>query len=316
MRAAILASFGGPERIATGEWPRPSAGPGQVLVRVRAAGMNPLDCKLRRGYRSVFFGLRPPAVLGFDLAGEVVEAGPNATQFKVGDAVFGSTRRPGAHAELAVAPESLLAPLPAGLGFAEAAALPSAGNSALIIVRDLARVKAGQRVLVNGAAGGVGHLALQLLRERGAAAVAVAGPANLEYVRGLGAVETIDHTREDFVQRGGRYAAVLDLAGTRSFPACRPLLEPRGVYVTTAPSGAALAWSAWTGLLARFSAAPRCRVLLLRTNGPDLRTLAAQAAAGRLRLHIEESFPLEEARRAHERLESRHVRGKLVLTVA
>jgi NADPH:quinone reductase-like Zn-dependent oxidoreductase len=286
-----------------------------VVVRVRAAAMNPLDWKLRRGYMRFAFGLRPPAVLGFDLAGEVRETGAGTSRFKVGEAVFGSAGRPGAHAELVAAPEALLEPLPAGMSLVEAAALPSAGMSALIIVRDLARVTAGQRVLVNGAAGGLGHLTLQLLRERGAAVTAVAGPRNLDFVRSLGAAEAVDHTREDFVRRGGRYDAVLDLVPNRSFPECRPILGPQGVYVTTLPGGGPIAWALWTSLICRLRAVPRCRMLMLRPNRRDLQAVAERAAAGTLRPHVEEVFPLADAAKAHERLESGHVRGKLVLTL-
>jgi NADPH:quinone reductase-like Zn-dependent oxidoreductase len=315
MRAAILAGFGGPEQIRMGEWPPPRVGRERVLVRVRAAALNPLDWKLRRGRLRFLFGLRPPAVLGFDLAGVVEEAGPDATRFQPGDRVFGNAGRPSAHAELAAAPQTLLEPIPAGIDFAEAAALPSAGMSALIVVRDLAQAQSGQRILVNGAAGGVGHLTLQLLRERGAQAVAVAGPRNLDFVRGLGAVEVVDHTSEDFVRRGGRYDAVLDLVPNRSFPECRPLLAPRGVYVTTMPRAGAIGWALWSGLLARFGDAPRCLILMLRPNSRDLREVARLAAAGTLRPHVSEVFPLAEAAKAHERLESGHVRGKLVLSM-
>jgi NADPH:quinone reductase-like Zn-dependent oxidoreductase len=146
--------------------------------------------------------------------------------------------------------------------------------------------------------------------------VAVAGPGNLDFVRGLGAAEAIDHTREDFVGRGGRYAAVLDLVPNRSFPECRPLLDAGGVYVTTLPRGGPIAWALWTGLRSLVSSRPRCRILMLRPNGRDLNAVAERAAAGRLRPYIGESFPLADAWRAHERLESGHVRGKLILTVA
>jgi NADPH:quinone reductase-like Zn-dependent oxidoreductase len=315
MRAAILEGFGGPERVRLGQWPEPRPGRGQVLVRVRAAAMNPLDWKMRRGYMRLAFALRPPAVLGFDLAGEVLESGPGAGRFKAGQAVFGSTRRPGAHAERVAVPEALLEPLPTGLSLVEAAALPAAGMSALIIVRDLAPVGAGERVLVNGAAGGLGHLALQLLRERGAHVVAVAGPRNLDFVRSLGAAEAVDHTREDFVGRGGRYDAVLDLVPNRSFPECRPLLAPRGVYVTTLPGGGPIAWALWTRFLSLFRDVPRCRMLMLRPTRRDLKEVARYAAAGTLRPQVEETFPLAEAAKAHARSESGHVRGKLVLTV-
>lgn len=314
MRAAILEGFGGPEQVRLGEWPEPTPGPGQVLVRVRAAGMNPLDWKLRRRYLSLVFRLRPPVVLGFDFAGEVVRAGPGVTGFAGGDAVFGTLTGPGAHAEQVVAPQSLLLPLPRGLGFEEAAALPAAGMSALIVVRDLAKTKAGDRVLVNGAAGGIGHLALQLLRARGVHAVAVASAGNLDFVRSLGAAEVLDYAQEDFVRRGGSYDSVLDLVPNRSFGECRPLLHPGGIYVTTLPRAGPIAWSLLTSALSVFVSTRRCRMLMLRPQADTLREVAALAAAGTLKPHVAETFPLAEAARAHERLESGHVRGKIVLT--
>jgi NADPH:quinone reductase-like Zn-dependent oxidoreductase len=271
-------------------------------------------------------GLRPrpevrePAVAGAEVDRDAArEAGQRVSESMIRAfealAAYDVHVRPGAHAEFAAVPERLLEPLPRGLSFPEAAALPAAGMSALIVVRDLARVRSGQRVLVNGAAGGVGHLVLQLLREAGATAVAVAGPDKLDLARELGTAEVVDHSREDFVRRGGRYDAVLDLVPNRSFPACRPLLLPRGAYVTTLPRAVSIAWAAWTALRAALRPGPRCRVLMLRPNPRDLRAVAERAAAGALRPHLGASFPLEETRRAHEWLEAGHARGKLVLTL-
>ena len=178
MRAAVTEAFGGVERIAVRDVPKPQPGPGEVLVRVRAASMNPLDCKLREGKLRFIYRVTPPFVLGFDLAGEVEAVGPGVTRLRPGDAVFGSTMRPGAHAEHAVAAEELLLPRPSRLSFEEAAAIPAAAMSALQALRDEARLRAGQHLLVNGAGGGIGTFAVQIAKAWGARVTAVASARN------------------------------------------------------------------------------------------------------------------------------------------
>jgi NADPH:quinone reductase-like Zn-dependent oxidoreductase len=311
MRAAVTEAFGGVERITVRDVPKPQPGPGEVLVRVRAASMNPLDCKLREGKFRFIYRVTPPFVLGFDLAGEVEAVGPGVTRLRPGDAVFGSTLRPGAHAEHAVAAEELLLPKPSRLSFEEAAAVPAAAASALQALRDDARLREGQRVLLNGAGGGIGTFAIQIARARGARVTAVASARNQDLLRELGADECLDYAKEDFARREAAFDVVFDIVPNRSFPECRRALAPGGTYVTALPGPGPFLWRVLTAL--PLFGGRRCRALMLRPTRPDLEELARLAEAGTLRPVVGEVFGLDAIREAHLRMQSGHARGKIVV---
>jgi NADPH:quinone reductase-like Zn-dependent oxidoreductase len=311
VRAAVTEAFGGVERVVVRELPRPEPGPGEVLVRVRAAAMNPLDCKLREGKFRLIFPVRPPFVLGFDLAGEVEAVGAGVTRLRPGDAVFGTLSRPGAHAEHAVARDERLLPKPARLSFEEAAALPAAGLSALQALRDVAGLRAGQRVLLNGAGGGIGTFAIQIAKARGAHVTAVASSRNQALLGELGADERIDYAQEDFARREAAFDVIFDIVPNRSFPECRRALAPGGTYVTTLPGPGPFLWRALTAF--PLFGGRRCRALLLRPRRRDLEDLARLAEAGTLRPVLGDVFPLDAVREAHERMQSGHARGKIVV---
>ena len=311
MRAAVTEAFGGIDRIVVRDLPKPTPGPGEVLVRVRAAAMNPLDCKLREGTFRLIFRVKPPFVLGFDVAGEVEAVGPGVTRLRVGDAVFGELSRPGAHAEHAVGGEELLLPKPSRLSFEEAAAVPAAALSALQLLRDHARLREGQRVLLNGAGGGIGTFAIQIARAWGARVTAVASARNQALLRELGADECLDYAREDFAGREAAFDAILDLVPNRSFPQCRRALAPGGTYVTTLPGAGPYLWRALT-LLPLFGGR-RCRALMLVPKRRDLEEIARLVEAGKLRVVVGDVFPLDAIRDAHVRMQSGHARGKIVV---
>ena len=312
MRAAVTEGFGGPERVRVVlDAPKPAPGSGEVLVRVKAAAMNPLDCKLRRGKLRPVFRLKPPFVLGFDVAGEVEDVGPDVATLRPGDLVFGTLRRPGAHAEYAVAREDLLLPRPSPLSFEEAAALPAAALSALLVLRDGARLRRGQRVLVNGASGGIGTFAVQIARTLGAHVTAVASARNHDLLEQLGADRCLDYSKEDFTRAEAAFDAIVDIVPNRSFPECRRALAPGGTYVTTLPGPGPFLWRALT-VLPLFGGR-RCRMLMLVPKRDDLEEVARLAEAGTLRPVVGEIFPLEAIRDAHVRMESGHARGKLVV---
>jgi len=313
MKAAVLEGFGGPERVVLRDVPRPSPGPGEVLVRVRAAAMNPIDPKLRKGQFRLIHRQRPGSVLGFDLSGEVEELGAGVTAFEKGAAVLGTLPRPGAHAEFALAPAAALLPRPPSLTFDEAAALPAASLSALGALRDLAGLRAGHSVVLNGASGGIGTFAVQLAHAAGAHVVAVGRSANHELLRDLGAHECVDYEREDFARRASTFDVVFDIAPSRSFTSCRGCLAPGGVYVTTIPGPGPFLWGALSAALPPVFGGRRCRWLLLRPRRADLEDLAGRAGRGELRVVVSEAFPLEAIREAHARMESGHVRGKIVV---
>ena len=311
MRAAVAEAFGGPDRLVVRDVPTPSPGPGEVLVRVRAASMNPLDVKLRQGRFRLIWRLEPPVVLGFDVAGEVEAVGPGVGRLRAGDAVFGELPRPGAHAEYAVAAEEHFLPKPARLSFEEAAAIPAAGMSALQALRDHARLRPGQRVLLNGAGGGIGTFAIQLAKAEGAWVTAVASARNQDLLRELGADECVDYAREDFARREAAFDGILDIVPNRSFPECRRALAPGGAYVTALPGPGPYLWRALTAL--PLFGGRRCRALLLVPKRSDLEVLARLVEAGKLRPVVGEVFPLDAIREAHARMESGHARGKIVV---
>jgi len=311
MRAAVTEAFGGPDRLVVCDVPKPSPGPGEVLVRVRAASMNPLDVKLRQGRFRLIWRLKPPVVLGFDVAGEIEAVGPGVGRLKAGDAVFGELPRPGAHAEYAVAAQEHLLPKPARLSFEEAAAIPAAGMSALQALRDCARLRPGQRVLLNGAGGGIGTFAIQLAKAEGARVTAVASARNQDLLRDLGADECVDYAGEDFARREAAFDAILDIVPNRSFPECRRALAPGGTYVTTLPGPGPFLWRALTTL--PLFGGRRCRALLLVPKRSDLEELARLVEVGKLRPVVGEVFPLHAIREAHARMESGHARGKIVV---
>ena len=311
MKAAVAEEFGGIDRVVVRDVPKPAPGPGEVLVRVRAASMNPLDCKLREGKFRLVFRVRPPFVLGFDVAGEVEGVGPGVTRLRPGDAVFGELPRPGAHAEYVVAGEDHLLPKPGRLSFEEAAAIPAAAMSALQALRDEARLRAGQHLLVNGAGGGIGTFAVQIAKAWGGRVTAVASARNQGLLREIGADESLDYAKDDFARRDAAFDVVLDVVPNRSFPECRRALAPGGTYVTTLPGPGPFLWRALTAL--PLFGGRRCRALMLRPKRSDLEELARLAEAGSLRPVVGEVFPLDAIREAHVRMQSGHARGKIVV---
>jgi NADPH:quinone reductase-like Zn-dependent oxidoreductase len=227
MKAFVLRSYGSPDVLELKEIDKPVPYDDEVLVRVRATSVNPYDWHLMRGEPRLArlvggIGLRRPrlGVLGADVAGQVEAVGKDVTEFRPGDEVYAVLEQ-GGFAEYACVKESELAPKPQNLSFEQAAAVPMAANTALLGLRDHGRVQPGQKVLVNGASGGVGTFAVQLARAFGAEVTAVCSTRNLDLVRSLGAHEAIDYTKEDFTRKGPRYDLLLGIAGSRSPLACR-----------------------------------------------------------------------------------------------
>ncbi len=313
MRVVRQRELGGPEVLKLAEAPRPEPIPTEVLVKVRAAGVNPVDWKTRT--RGAFLG-EPPFVLGWDVAGVVEDAGYGVTRFAPGDEVFGMPwfpRQAGCYGEYVTAPSRHFARKPAALSHVEAAGLPLAGLTAWQALVDLARLAPGQRLLVTAAAGGVGHVAVQIAKARGAHVVATASAAKHDFLRSLGADQTIDYTSVDVaatVLTTGAVDAALDLVGKDNPKAILPAVKPGGLLI--AVTG---------GISPDLSAAAAERKI--RTSGilvePDyaaLEALASLVDEGKLRVHVERTFSLELAADAHRLSESGHVTGKLVLTVS
>ena len=317
MRALRYDHFGSPDVLHVAEIAEPVPRAGEVKVRVHAASLNPLDWKVRAGHlRWLPVFRRPPRTLGCDFAGVIVGVSAGARSHYVGERVFGSLRpfgTDGALADFLVAGVDRLATMPDDLDDMQAAALPMAGGTALQAIADEARLGAGERILITGAAGGVGHFAVQIAKHRGAHVVAVSSGANADFVRGLGADEVIDYARDDFTRRGDRFDVVFDAASASSFRAARNVLTDDGCYVNTGGDAASVTDTAMSALLARVSSRQRAIPLVLAGNSVRWERLAALAQQGALRAHIERSIALEDVADAQRAMETGHGRGKIVV---
>jgi NADPH:quinone reductase-like Zn-dependent oxidoreductase len=308
MLAVIQKSFGGPEVLEIAEIERPAPLSGEVLIRVHASAVNPVDVAVRSGALKLLG--EPSFGVGWDISGVVEEAGPGA-RFAVGDEVFGMPFFPRAatgYAEYVAAPSRQVARKPASLDHVQAAALPLAALTAWQGLVDAARVDAGDRVLIHRAAGGVGHLAVQIAKSRGAHVIALASATKHDFVRGLGADEVIDYQVTDFTEVLRDIDVVFDSTaqGARSLS----VLRPGGTLVSILEHGN-------RELAAEVEAAGRRFAgVSVEPDYAALEAIAELVDAGLIRPHIEETFPLADAGKAHELLESGQVRGKVVLSVA
>ena len=312
MRAVILERFGDPDVLVVGTRPVPPPLPTEIRVRVVGAGVNPVDWKTRAGQGMAGALGDLPVVLGWDVAGVVDAVGPGVTRFAVGDRVFGMPwfpRPAGAYAEYVTAPSRQFAALPAELDPVAAAALPLAGLTAWQCLVDIARVGEGQRVLVHAAAGGVGHLAVQIARARGAYVIGTASSAKHRLLGELGLHEAVNYQGTDFAKVLDPVDVVLDLVGGDVALRSLDVLRPGGLLVTV------LAGAAGEALAAAAERSIRATAMLVEPDGHALEQLAALVDAGRLRPVVAETFPLERASHAHRAGELGHTTGKLVLTV-
>jgi NADPH:quinone reductase-like Zn-dependent oxidoreductase len=315
VKAVLNHRYGGPESLELGEADAPEPAEGQVLVRVRAASVNPYDWHVMRGAPylvRLFAGLRRPSspLLGADLAGIVESVGAGVTRFRPGDEVFGGGE--GAYAELAVVKEDRLAAKPAGLTFEQAAAIPIAGTTALQGLRDHGDLQAGQRVLVNGAGGGVGTFAVQIAKSMGAHVTGVCSAGKLELVRSLGAEEVIDYAADDFT-RSGPFDLVLDTVSTRPLREVRRALTPSGTLISIGGGKGrlfgGLGSALWMTLVARF-VKQKLGFFIARMNRDDLLAVAEHSTPV-----VGETYPLAETAEAIRIVEAGHARGKIVIVV-
>ncbi|WP_167499527.1 NADP-dependent oxidoreductase [Streptomyces malaysiensis] len=314
MRAVTVREFGGPEVLTAERVARPEPLPTEVLVRVHAAGINPVDWKTRAGQGMA--GLQTlPMILGWDVSGVVEEVGFGVTTLAPGDEVYGMPwfpRAAGAYAEFVTAPSRHFARKPASVGHIEAASLPLAALTAWQALVDTAGVKAGQRVLVHAAAGGVGHLAVQFARHLGAEVVATAREPRHAWLKELGADEVIDYTRQPFEDVTGDIDVVIDLIGTLDDTDARSVSVTRsGGLVVAIPGGVSERLATVAA-----QAGVRTSPFLVEPDATALHTIAGLVDSGAVRVQVERTFALEEAAEAHRLGETNRTRGKLVLTVS
>jgi NADPH:quinone reductase-like Zn-dependent oxidoreductase len=322
MKAIVQDSFGSPDVLELREIDKPQIGDDEVLVGVRAASVNPADWYAMAGFPYVArpqMGLRKPKTsrVGLDLAGVVAAVGGNVTRFKPGDEVFGAST--GTLAEYVAVAEDGLVLKPANLSFEQAAAVPVAGLTALQGLRDKGRLQPGQQVLINGASGGVGTFAVQLAKSFGAEVTGVCSTRNLDMVGSLGADQVVDYTREDFTRTDRRYDLLLDVAGSRSWSACRRVLNPQATLVLVgAPKGSRLLGPLGHMAkvrLASLRASQRVVFFISKSNNEDLVFLQDLLEAGTVTPVVERSYGLREAADAFRYLGEGHAQGKLVITM-
>jgi NADPH:quinone reductase-like Zn-dependent oxidoreductase len=322
LKAIVCHRYGPPDDLRFEEVDEPVAKDDEVLVRVRAASVNPRDWHFMRGLPAVLrpLGLRLPkgGVLGSDLAGQVEAVGANVTRFRPGDEVFAHVLE-GAFAEYAAVPEGVLWPKPANLTFEQAATVPLAGLTALQGLRDHGRVQPGQKLLIIGASGGVGSFAVQLGKLFGAHVTGVCSTRKVDLVRSIGADHVIDYTQEDFTRDGQRYDLILQLAGTRSPSDCRRALTPKGtLLLSSGESG-----GRWIGPLDRIIRAAvlspfvgqRLAPFEAKQRQDDLRLLKELIETGGVSPVIDRTYALTETPEAIRYLEEGHARGKVAITV-
>ena len=325
MRAIVIDAFGGPEVLREAELPKPHPGPGQVLVRVACAGVNPADWKVREGWLASYFDCRFPFVPGFDLAGVVEAVGPGVDGLRVGDRVFGTSRQGqgenGSYAEYTTAHAAMLSLVPPGISLAEAAALPTAGTTAYGGLVDAGGLQAGQTVLIHGGAGGVGTIALQIAKAFGARVAVTCSAANADHVRSLGADLAIDYRAGDVPRALRDWAPhgvdlALDAVGQDTLlPSAAAVVRPGGTYVEI-ETLISRATEAQVAEAARHGVRIVSNMIAVSRLAEHLAALASLLAQGRVRMPTLERLPLADAALAHARIASGRQRGKLVLDVA
>lgn len=321
MKAIVFENYGSADNMRLKDVPTPRPGDGQVLIKVRAVALNAADRRALHAdpfFIRFTFGLFRPTrqILGSDVAGTVEAVGRAVTQFKVGDAVFGdlSGAGLGGLAEYVCAPERVLALKPDSLSFAEAAAVPMAGGTALQALR-LGGLQAGQRVLVDGASGGVGSFVVQIAKALGAEVTATCSPAKQAWVRALGADQVLDYTREALLGRGRGYDLILAVNGSRRLAELEPALTRTGTLVVVGGSVRRLFANM---ALAPFKSRPggrTFRTLTAQPNQADLNTLAGWLATGQIKPALDQCLPLSQTPAAMREFEQGHARGKIVITV-
>ena len=321
MRAVVFERYGSSDVVTVAERPTPEPGPGQVVVRVAAAPLTAADVAARSGspwFARLYFGLTRPKwpILGSSFSGSVESVGDGVTTFAVGDGVWGTSSDFGAHAEFVVVPaDGVLAIRPEGLAAVDAAAVLDGALTAMPFLRDGAALTAGQTILITGASGGVGSIAVQLAVALGAVVTAQTSTGNAELVRSLGAADVIDYTTTDYSQVGRQWDVVLDAAGKSSFATARRALTATGIYLSTVPSAGVLLGMALT----RRSAGRRAAIIFsgLRPQAEvraELDAIAAIVTTGGVRAVIDQSVRFEDAASAHRYVEQGHKRGVVLLT--
>ncbi len=324
MKAIVYTEYGAAQDVLRlAEVQKPAPKDEEVLLKIHAAALNAADWHIMKGdpflVRLMVGGLLKPKINipGADVAGRVEALGKNVTRFQVGDEVFGdiSASGCGACAEYVCAKEQELALKPANLSFAEAAAVPLAGVSALQGLRDAGKIHAGQKVLIHGASGGVGTFAVQIAKSFGAQVTAVCSTSKVEMLRSLGADDVIDYTRSDFSQNGQRYDLILAANGNRSLADYKRALAPQGIYVMVGGSMSQMISALLLGPLYSRNGGQKFTALSAKSSAKDLAFLKELLEAGKIKPVLDKRFPLSQAQEAFHYLEEGHAKGKIIVSL-
>ncbi|HEY4282341.1 MAG TPA: NADP-dependent oxidoreductase [Chthoniobacterales bacterium] len=309
MKAVVIRSYGGPEVLKVEDVPTPVPKEDEILIRVVAASVNPVDVAIRKGYLAELIGNKFPLVLGMDAAGIVEKTGPRITKFKAGDPVYAffTLASEGGYAELVIAKENEIAPKPKAVNYAEAAAVPAAGSTAWQVLVDVARLGAGQTVLIHGGSGGVGHLAIQIAKTRGARVIATASTANQDFIKKMGADVAVDYTKTKFEEVAKDVDVVLDMVGDETLKRSYSVVKKGGIIVSIADEVDQNELDAHGIRGVAFRCTPKASVL---------EDLAKLIDAKKITPVVSQTFPLSEVAKAQEQIATRHTHGKIVLQVA
>ena len=313
MKAAIITSYGSPEQFKIQDISKPDIQDNEILIRVKASSVNPVDWKIRKGNLKLILGSKFPIVLGYDASGEVVETGKSVSKFKKGDQVYSRLDRKygRAYAEYAASTEKTFALKPEKISFEEAAAIPLAALTALQALRDKCRLKKGDCVLLNGASSGVGHFALQIVKEFGGISTAVCSGNHKKMLDELKPDYFIDYTKINFKDSQEKYDIIFDVVGMESFMTCRHLLKKGGIYITALPRPKLILHR----FCSFFTPGKKVKTVLMKARGNDLEYLNELIQLGKFKAFIDKTFTLEEISKAHAYSEQGHTEGKIVIRI-
>lgn len=317
MKAAIINKFGAPDVFEIKNLEKPKINPGQVLIKVRMVSINPIDWKQRMGNHKLILGSPFPIVLGYDVCGEVVELGDETTKFKKGDIVFGvlDNKYGGALAELAVGHENCFSIKPDKITDEEAAALPMVSLTALQALRDTVNIKPGQTVVVNGASGGVGHVAIQITKLLGAKVIAVASSKSKDFVEQFNPDMFIDYSTNEILKLNQKVDVFFDLAGKYTFLKTKHLLKNGGIYLNPEYIGTMLKMPV-NKIVQLFSKRKKAKTLLMKHSDSDLEIIKQWVNEGKLKICIDQEFSLNQIADAHKYAQSGHNKGKNIVVIA
>ncbi len=312
MKAVTINRYGSIDVLEYSDIEKPQITPNQLLIKIHATSINPVDWKLRQGQLQLLSGFNFPIVLGSDLSGVVLELGEEVENFEPGDEIytFINPLIGGAYAEYIVVPANTAALKPKNMTHSQAAAVPLAGLTAFQGLLDLGQIRPGQKVLINGASGGVGTFAIQIAKAMKTEVIGVCSSNNITLVESLGANRVIDYNQIDFTKESEQYDIIFDAVGKETFSSCEKVLKPDGIYVSTLPTVENLAPTLFT----LFMPGKKSKLILAQPNSRDLISLRELIEAGLVKSVIDRTYKLEEIAAAHAYSEMGHAVGKIVIT--